>query len=794
MFALVFGVTLTGMLFAPATPVSAYPGSVYAYQGGPTPGPGGGTTTPTPDGTPTPTPTPTPGATITENIFHIISFPFEAMTDAIVNMSNKIIGQAYKDAQWIYGDTLGLLIFGDYGIAPDAMGNGSSSTPLFARIIQPHWNVMFTLALLLLPATLALTAVDTLRSGVTSVMGYADLKEALLGWFIAAGAAAASFYLLGLAHRMSLSAAQAILLADFGERVSGQSLALAFFNTAAVAALAGLVPFAPIALLYVGFFVLFLASSIILGLAMALAAYTALVYMLSAIAPLVITLGVLRPMRWLHALWLKTITVVLLLPVADALLLKAAVSLVRSFYDPNGSGASLGSFLAGLFVTGGVLSVLIAINFKVGEMVFGALGEIHRHAWGATMGVVQLVATAIGLVAGGVGIAAGGAGLAGAGAAGAVAGGAGPAGGAEIASAIPAGASSAATAPGAAQGEGALASEAGVTAGGRVASTLETNPSLARRTADLLTSRLSGSSSLTQKSGHSDSAKPSSNVAGEQPDAGAEPEGGPAQAQSGAPESVPAGQSTSPMPGNAEPPESPPSGSVNPSYSPALSRAAPSAMPGASPQEMTRRSQLAEGFGRALAMTGNPALRGFGVGLQMAGAVGEFGARAGNLQDGRRATVRQDAESPRQENQLLESAMRWSGRNLTTAPNDIFDLGRDNTALMAGALHQAFLNDPDSGRATHMGDVLNVIRASYGQWQAQGQPGGVAAQRAYFEIIADPETAASPGRLTGAIVQWAEQYKVQLESGSADTIRITFDRSQSVSGGPTADQARRESA
>lgn len=754
---------ILGTLLSPARAASADSARLPGYQGGSTPIPGGGVGTPVPGGTTTPTATPTPGMTITENIFHIISFPFEMMTEAVVNMSNKIIGQAYKDAQWIYGDTLGLLIFGDYGIAPDALGS-SSLTPLFANIIQPHWNVIFTLTLLLLPATLALTAVEALRSSTTSVMGYADMKETLLGWFIAAGAAAASFYLLGLAHRMSLAAAQAILSADFGEQVSGQSLALAFFNTAAVAALASLVPIAPIALLYIGFLVLFLASSIILGLALALSAYTALVYMLSAIAPLIIILGVLRPMRWLHALWLKTITVVFLLPVADALLLKAAVSLVRSFYDPNGAGTSLGSFLAGLFVTGGVLSVLIAINFKVGEMVFGALGEIHRQAWGATMGVIQLAATAIGLVTGGIGIAAGGAGLAGAASGvGPMASGGGPTVGAGAATGMVAGTPSAAmgdTTTGVAQEGHVLAAERSTTADGRVASTLGTSLSFAQRTNDLLASGLFGKSTATHKARQSNPAASPAKEAEEQADTtpSSEGEGETEQIVSTTSDNSSAGQPSTPMQGQA----------------------AVSVMADTNPQGMIRRSRLAESFGRALAMTGNPTLRSFGVGLQVAGTVGEF--TAGNLQDQSRAAISRTNEPSQTDSQLLDSAMRWSGRDLSTAPNELFDLGRDNTPIMAGALHQAFLSDPDVGRATSMRDVLNVVRDSYGQWQTQGQPGGVTAQRAYFETIADPGNSASPGRLTGAVVQWAEQYKVQLEPAWPDTVRTVFDQSQPVSG------------
>ena len=192
----------------------------------------------------------------------------------------------------------------------------------------------------------------------------------------------------------------------------------------------------------------------------------------------------------------------------------------------------------------------------------------------------------------------------------------------------------------------------------------------------------------------------------------------------------------------------------------------------ASPHEMKQRSRLADNFGRALAMTGNPTLRGVGAGLQMAGAVGNFVA------DDWQAEQRATATPP--DTQLVNHALRWSNQNLSHAPNDLFAPGRDNTALMAGALHQALLNDPGHGRAAPMGEVLNAVRASYGEWQAQGQPGGLAAQKAYFEAVADPENAVSPGRLTGAIVQWAEQNQVHLSDHWASAVKTVFDRSQSI--------------
>lgn len=738
MMTALFGLLAFGWL------VLAQPISASSIQ--PTPMPPATAATPAPGETPTPTVTATPSPTITENIFHIISFPFQAMTDAVVNMSNKIIGEAYKDAEWIYGDTLNQIIFGDYGIAPNALGSDSTSTPLFAHIIQPHWNVMLSLALLFLPATLALTAVSALRSGVTSVLGYADLKEALLGWVIGAGAAVASYYLLGLAHRLSLAVAQSILLADFGERVSGQSLALAFFNSAAVSALASLIPGAPVALLYIGFFALFLASSIILGIALALAAYTALVYLLSAIAPIVITLGVLPPLRWLHALWLKAVTLTFLLPVADALLLKASVSLVRSFYDPNGVGASLGSFLSGLFITAGVLSVLIAINFKVGETVFGALGEIHRQAQGATVGVIQLATAALGFVAGGIGIAAGGAGLTGSSAGAAtMAGGSGPVGdGATTASMGETIQGSTSQAP-------TTTPTTGGSTGGATTSLRADPASLARRTANLLTSRLNPTSAASPDG---DEHSPSASTSATTNDPATNPQ-----------------DSDGPVSGDDADKSEQASAGDGVSHSGAASN----------PDEQMRRSRLAEGLGRALRTASNPIAQSLGTGLQLSGALGTYTA-SGAL-NGSRSAQNTDAPvsaSDRQEQRLLDSAMLWSGRDLSNTPNDLFDVGRDNTSLMAGALHQSFLNDSSNGRATDMRTVLPVVRQSYGQWQAQDRPGGVEAQRGYFEAVANPDNTTSAGRLIGALNQWAGDNQVQLPAELPQTVQAVFDKSQSV--------------
>lgn len=328
-------------------------------------------------------------------VFHLIQFPFQTMTEAVIKMTNSILGKTYNQAAGkVFGQAMQTVIAGPYGIAP-GLGEGAA-TPLFNDFVRPHWQVTMTMAMLLLPGTLALTAVSAMRAGAASALGYTDLKESLIGWVIAAGTAGASYYLLGLAHRLSLAAAGAILAANVGPAVTGATLAGAFFNVTAFAAISWASP--PFAL-YVGLFSLFLASSVMIGLGMAIAAYTALAYLLAVIAPLVIVLGALPPLRWLQALWLKAITLTFLLPLIDALLLRAAVSL---FFNTLNAAGTLqpGTYIAGIFVTAGTVSVLITLNYKVGELVFGTLGEIQRRSLESLEGIRGMVLGAAGAVVG----------------------------------------------------------------------------------------------------------------------------------------------------------------------------------------------------------------------------------------------------------------------------------------------------------------------------------------------------------------------------------------------------------
>jgi hypothetical protein len=706
----VLGCLLAGMLLWPTRPVLAEPPV-----------------------TPEPTPTPAPGGTITENIFHTLVFPFETMTKAILQMSSQVLQQLNAQAQAVYSAALDALISSRYGISPLGLGSDVASTPLFADLIRPHWNVMFTFALLLLPATLAITALSTLRSSVISVLTYADLKEALIGWALSAAGAAASFFVLGLAHRLSLLAAVAILQADFGGHVSGATLSNMFFSAAGLSLVGQL---SPAAVLYVAGFLLFLAGGILIGLALAIAAYTALVYVLTVIAPLVLILGVLPPLRWLNALWLKAVTLVFLLPVVDAILLKAVTALAVGFFDPASGSHTLGGFIASVFVTAGVLSALFVINWKVAEAMFGALGEVHRQFQGAVIGVLSLAAAAAGVALGmplaGLAPAAAGAGGGGPSASG----GAPPLDGGGTGGAQPA-AQTTARAPEATH-------QAGPAIGGQSVAGL-VNGRLSQE-------RVRALAAGTNGAGVGQDSRQGSTDTGGSNGAVAEATG-----------------------------ENAASGQDQPSPTPAAESR------GESPAAHLRQAHLMNGLGRALAASHVPVLSSFGAGLQAGAAVAAH--EADLALDSRRTTEAlsrdqlgaQGAEA-RQERALLDRALRWEAPQLlSSTPAALHDLGRDNTDLMSGAFHYAMRQAWPEPRATDMQDTVGVVRESYGAWLAQGRPGGFAAQEKFFQIVSEPNNAASADQLTAQLTQWSQSYGLSPTPQFSESVKRLFDRGETLS-------------
>ena len=279
------------------------------------------------------------------------------------------------------------------------------------------WRAMATVAGVLVPLALMITVGSAMREGVTSITGYANAREALLGWLIGVGAAAASFYLLEkaieLSSAMSLAAGESLGQAgaqdwNLGDQLLGAIINLQLLQSAG-----------PLMQLFLGFFALFTMIAVVGSITIALLAREVLFLLLVALAPVIFIMGSIQPLVWLRGLWTKATVLTLLLGPANYLLLALAAMLAAR---ANAFSSGIAATILGLLIALGVVSVLISMNSMVGKLVYGAAMEITKKAWGSTVGVLQLGAIAAGFaVAPAVGGALGGSsGLIASGSAGAV--------------------------------------------------------------------------------------------------------------------------------------------------------------------------------------------------------------------------------------------------------------------------------------------------------------------------------------------------------------------------------------
>src|SRR5579859_2956739 len=99
---------------------------------------------------------------------------------------------------------------------------------------------------------------------------------------------------------------------------------------------------------------------------------------------------------------------------------------------------------------------------------------------------------------------------------------------------------------------------------------------------------------------------------------------------------------------------------------------------------------------------------------------------------------------------------------------------------MACGLHQAFVS---SGRAMRMPDMIQLAKDSYGEWDRQGQPGGVKAQRELFETMLDINNKSDPKALLTDLESVATRHGFRLSGQIADTARVAFEGSQDTGAG-----------
>jgi hypothetical protein len=382
-----------------------------------------------------------PVGSIIQQITNII-FPYPDLQKSFEATFTGWIKDATHPLQSVYESALGVLVGANPGILTPAPGNGldwinGTSSTVFKDI----WNATIVLAVALWPLTLAVIAVIAAKDAVAAAnWGLGDVKTVLGQWFFATILSATSIYWIDGINTVSNYVIQQIqTMALVNTTSASDQIAHALVDltfgvaTTVIVGASGIGTFAAV---FMALFIIILGITVLTALLFqALARYVILVIVV-ALAPIVLILGVLPPLKWVEDMWLKALVMVMILGPVNMLCLRFAVFIGGAVPAANGPIPAFTQMMAML----GIVSVLITLDGAVTNQVFGAVQEVFNKAAGTMMAVTALATAALG--AGFVGAAGGAVG----GAAGGAAGGAEAGGAAGGAATTGAGASSATSA------------------------------------------------------------------------------------------------------------------------------------------------------------------------------------------------------------------------------------------------------------------------------------------------------------------------------------------------------------
>ncbi len=342
-----------------------------------------------PDRNPAPDPAATQAAVVERTTVWKILFPYETFSDSLqAGLVDLAVGLATDSLAFGERTLNQLMTLG--------AGQPGGAPSLFHTLQREVWQITIVLAGVLLPLVLVLSIGSALRSGCMSVPGYVSARDALLQGLLAAASALSSHYLLSRAIDLSGLLSQAILEGirrSLGQPIQpGHQLLRLLLGGVVYSALPGL------ARVFLGFTAVLLCAGLVLGLALAFLAREVLLLLAFGLAPLLLVLGALPPLRWLQSLWLKTTVLALLLGPANALLLGISVLVAL---HANQARLLTGESVIGFLIAAGILSVLLGLNGLLGKTVYGALLEIGHRAWQSTRAVLNLAGFAVGAGIGG---------------------------------------------------------------------------------------------------------------------------------------------------------------------------------------------------------------------------------------------------------------------------------------------------------------------------------------------------------------------------------------------------------
>ncbi len=321
---------------------------------------------PTPSPKPEPDSTPDPGKKDEgkeviireETVVKEVYFPYEGLSGGIAGAVSDIFKNMAEGTKSIFQEAL-----------ENFQDNIPSYETTFNKVMFSTWKITAAIAGILMPLILSIVVSSALKTGTSSVIGYAAARENLLNWVISVAAAASSYFLLSKA--IALSKALETAIADGMAEAVGESIRwgyhfierLLFFS---------ITP-SPISWI-LGLFAILLIITLCGTIILSWFAIKVVILLATALAPIVLIMGILTPFRWLQGLWLKVTTVALLLWPVNVLLIGISVLIITTLFF--GENISLSNDLFCYFVAAGIVSILIGLNSMFGKLVYGAAIEV----------------------------------------------------------------------------------------------------------------------------------------------------------------------------------------------------------------------------------------------------------------------------------------------------------------------------------------------------------------------------------------------------------------------------------
>jgi hypothetical protein len=315
------------------------------------------------------------GDSIVTHIFKLI-FPIETMQAATEILLVNILQRNAEGIKMLFSGMVADLSLQNPGLktpSPSLMWLGTD-------VFSATWGFMIKIAIALWPATLAIMiALAAQESAVSTSWGITDLKQALGQWLGGVLACALSLEILDLANRLSNAIILGIIELPIAGAVGFSLETVVNATVSAILRTIFLESIPPAMAIIIMLVMLALGLTLIISIIAQYAARVALLYILVALAPVVLVIGILHPARWLQWLWVKGVLLVMLLGPITALLLKLALAAYNAIYNP----------ILGFLVVLGVISVLLAINGAIIKGVFGAAVEVIDKFVATAQGIVQ---------------------------------------------------------------------------------------------------------------------------------------------------------------------------------------------------------------------------------------------------------------------------------------------------------------------------------------------------------------------------------------------------------------------